>query len=125
MKRRFLCRAADFALALLLVFNLVSVLAPLAAALDLQEPYYAPALPAANTQPRHVVCTALSQAARAYYTGSSSVDSLMSLSGAADNTDSYAVTQNNSLYTALQTLMTQTHTYNSVNYSGTSAGSLA
>ena len=85
--------------------------------------FAAPPLPAANSQPRHVVCTELSAAASLYYTGEYSYEALSALPGAEDASDSWAVTQNNPLYTALQTLMSETQTFQG-SYSGSAAGSL-
>ena len=85
----------------------------------------APALPAANTETRHAAdCTQLSGDALAYYTGSYTYENLMALSGASNVSTSAAAKQNNALYTALQKLMTDTHTFQT-SYSGTGAGSLA
>jgi len=61
-----------------------------------------------NTAVRHVVCEQLSTKAKAYYTGSNVYESLSQLSGVSAPTNSYTATQNNPLYTALQTLMTDT-----------------
>ena len=83
-----------------------------------------PDRPEANTQTRHTVCTSLSDAALAYYTGEYSYDNLSALPGASDVSDSYAATQDNELYDALQTLMQQTQTFYPT-YSGYKAGSLA
>ena len=63
----------------------------------------------ANTAVRHELCTQLSAQANAYYTGSYTYENLSQLSGPASSTDSYAAMQDNALYTALQTLMTSTH----------------
>ena len=79
---------------------------------------------AANSQPRHTVCTALSEAAQTYYTGDYQYETLKALPGA-DSTDSYAATQNNPLYTRLHTLMSSTRNDTRVVYGGTSADSLA
>lgn len=81
-------------------------------------------LPDVNEQPRHIVCTALSQQAQAYYTGTYSYDALSTLSGATDTTTGYTAMQDNALFTALHTLMADTHTY-SCTYAGYKAGSLA
>ena len=43
---------------------------------------------ATNSKNRHVVCTALSEDAKAYYTGGYSYDTLKTLTGV-DSTDSY------------------------------------
>ena len=79
---------------------------------------------AANSQPRHTVCTALSGAAQTYYTGDYQYETLKALPGA-DSTDSYTATQNNPLYTRLHTLMSSTRNDTRVVYGGTSADSLA
>ena len=47
-----------------------------------------------NTATRHRVCTALSDQAEAYYTGSYTYDRLSALSGVSSPTDSWATTQN-------------------------------
>ena len=56
-----------------------------------------------NQGARHVVCTDLSQQALAYYTGENTYENLSLLQGKDAPTDSLAATQNNELYTALQT----------------------
>ena len=81
-------------------------------------------LPASNSKKRHIVCGELSGQAQAYYTGEYSYKSLITLSGASDASTSYSAAQNNELYSALQSLMSVTHTYYS-SYSGYSKGSLA
>ena len=81
-------------------------------------------LPGKNTAARHRVCTALSEAALNYYRGEYSYENLISLPGAADNSNSGAAAENNQLYSALKTLMSETHTYYT-KYSGYSKGSLA
>lgn len=81
-------------------------------------------LPAVNDQERHIVCTGLSEAAQAYYTEENSYASLSVLSGAADTTTGYTAMQNNDLFTALHSLMADTHRYYT-SYSGYKVGSLA
>ena len=78
-----------------------------------------------NAASRHITCTSLSSQAEAYYTkGSYDYDTISAMTGVY-STDSWTVTQNNPVYTALQKLMVDTHTNQSVVYSGTSSGSLA
>ena len=81
-------------------------------------------LPPVNEQPRHEVCTALSDAARAYYTGDYAYESLCALSGSSDNSTGYTAMQDNELFTVLHTLMTSTHFYYT-SYSGYGKSSLA
>ena len=81
-------------------------------------------LPAANEQPRHIVCTELSEAARAYYHDDYRYEKLSTLSGAADASTGYTAMQNNTLFDALHTLMTQTHGHYTT-YSGYAGNSLA
>lgn len=69
----------------------------------------------ANTGRRHVTCTSLSTQAEAYYTGSNTYQRLSLLKGVDAPKDSWAATQNNPLYTTLQTLMSDTQK-NSVSY---------
>ncbi len=91
-------------MALLLVLVLMlSVIVPVSAA----------ALPEKNNGVRHELCTALSAQAEAYYTGSYSWEQLSSLSGTP--TESSLEAMQSDLYTALQTLMTETQT-DSVTY---------
>ena len=79
-----------------------------------------------NTATRHEVCTSLSDQAKAYYTGSYTYAKLSALSGVSAPTDSWATTQNNPLYTALQTLMTDTHTvYSRYNPNGEQSDELS
>ena len=84
----------------------------------------APDLPSANTKVRHQVCTSLSSQAAAYYTGQYTYAQMSQLSGVNNAEDCWATTQNNPLYTRLQTLMSSTHTFYT-DYSGTSAGDMA
>ena len=84
---------------------------------------YAPPLPAVNSQPRHQTCTALSEQAKAYYSGTYSYNNLFALTGAKDNSTSEAAANHNALYDALHTLMSETH-QNYTGYSGFKAGSL-
>lgn len=86
--------------------------------------YAAGELPSPNTAARHTVCTALSEAALNYYSGEYSYENLVSLPGAQDISDSYAAAQNNELFDALRTLMSETHTYYT-KYGGYSKGALA
>lgn len=81
-------------------------------------------LPAKNTEARHQLCTQLSEEAQAYYSGAYGYESLLQLDGAGDASDSYAAMQNNPLFEALHTLMTDTHRYYTT-YSGYKSGSLA
>ena len=85
---------------------------------------YAPPLPAVNSQPRHQTCTALSEQAKAYYSGTYSYNNLFALTGAKDNSTSEAAANHNALYDALHTLMSETH-QNYTAYSGFKTGSLA
>lgn len=62
-----------------------------------------------NTGARDILCSELSSQALLYYTGEYSYQSLASLPGRSSPTDSYAATLNNPLYTALHTLMEDTH----------------
>ena len=84
----------------------------------------APDLPEANTEVRGEVCTSLSSAALAYYTGDNSYDVLSELSGYDDAYASDDVAELSALYAALQTLMTKTQTYRP-SYSSTKPGTLA
>ena len=79
---------------------------------------------ATNSQNRHVVCTALSEDAKAYYTGGYSYDTLKTLTGV-DSTDSYTASQNNPLYTKLYDLMSSTRNSTTVVYAGYTADSMA
>ena len=101
---------------ILLIVSILCLTAVCAAALG--------TLPAANEQPRHTVCTALSDSAKAYYTGGYQYSSLSALSGAQDISDGYAAMQDNALFSALHALMADTHEYYT-SYSGYSKGSLA
>ena len=72
-----------------------------------------------NQAMRHVVCDSRSTKANNYYTGEYTYDALSQLSGVSAPNNSYSTTQNNPLYTALQTLMTDTHkVYTEYNPSG-------
>ncbi len=62
-----------------------------------------------NSGTRHVLCDALSNKAKSYYTGNNTYEKLSQLSGVYAPNNSYSSTKNNELYTALQTLMTDTH----------------
>ncbi len=84
----------------------------------------AAALPPVNDQPRHTVCTALSDEAQAYYTGDDRYERLSTLSGARDVATGYTAMQDNALFDALHSLMARTHTYYTT-YSGYKSGSLA
>ncbi len=77
-----------------------------------------------NTGTRDVVCTELSDQALRYYSGTYSFDRLSALPGRSSPTNSYTATVNNPLYTALHTLMEDTHTFYTV-YSGYKDESLA
>lgn len=81
-------------------------------------------LPSKNTQPRHRVCTALSEQAQAYYTDAYSYDNLKNLSGAKDVSTSLCAMQDNELFSALHELMANTHSYQT-SYAGYKKGSLA
>lgn len=81
-------------------------------------------LPESNEQQRHIVCTALSEQARAYYADDCQYDRLCTLSGASDSSTGYTAMQNNELFDALHTLMTTTHQYQTT-YSGYGKSSLA
>ena len=81
-------------------------------------------LPAKNSAARHSVCTALSLSALQFYSGEYSYENLCSLSGSRNNESSFTAMQNNELYSALSTLMSETHTYYT-KYSGYNKGALA
>lgn len=81
-------------------------------------------LPSPNSEPRHIVCTELSEQAEAYYTGEYSFENLITLSGAQDVSTSFLAAQNNELYGRLHDLMSETHEYYT-GYSGYKPGSLA
>lgn len=81
-------------------------------------------LPPVNEQPRHTVCTELSEAAQSYYTGDDRYEKLCTLSGAADISTGYTAMQDNALFDALHTLMADTHVYYT-KYAGYDKGSLA
>lgn len=78
-----------------------------------------------NTGRRHTTCVSLSKQAQKYYTDTYTWENLSSLAGVYAPDDSYVATQDNPLYSALRTLMTDTHTYRNVVYSGTGNNSLA
>ena len=78
-----------------------------------------------NSGTRDQVCTELSAKAQAYYTGTYSYANLSALGGASDTSTSYNAMQNNPLYTALNKLMTVTHTNQNVKYDGYASNSLA
>ena len=82
MKHTFLSRLLICLLAVCLVLGQVSYFGLTARAeggqtesLQPGEPVWAPSLPAANAETRHVVCTQLSDQALAYYTGSNTYES--------------------------------------------------
>ena len=77
-----------------------------------------------NTGTRDLPCTELSIQALAYYTQGYEYESLSHLSGRSSPTDSYTATLNNPLYTALHTLMADTHEVSTV-YNGYEPLSLA
>lgn len=79
----------------------------------------------ANRAVRHTPCLSLSTQAKDYYTADDTYESLSALCGMFSPSDSQKVTQDNPLYTALQALMTQTHTNQRVTYSGYSSNALA
>ena len=79
----------------------------------------------ANRAVRHTPCLSLSTQAKDYYTADDTYESLSALCGMFSPSDSQQVTVDNPLYTALQTLMTQTHTNQRVTYSGYSSSALA
>lgn len=79
--------------------------------------------PTPNSNPLHIVCEELSDSASRYYSGEYSYERLSQLNGCADNLNSYTACQNNELYNALQTHMSQTHKNYTV-YSGSSKNSL-
>lgn len=97
---------------------------PSAYAAEEDDLLYAPPLPAVNSQLRHQTCTALSEQAKAYYSGTYSYTNLSALNGAEDDSTSEAAAKNNALFDALHTLMAETH-QNYTGYSGTKPGSLA
>ena len=80
--------------------------------------------PVGNSQLRHTVCTGLSEAARAYYSGEYAYSRLSQLSGATAIASGEAAMRHNELYDALHKLMTETHTFYPT-YSGYKKGSLA
>ena len=84
----------------------------------------AAALPPVNDQPRHIVCSGLSDMAQDYYTGDYSYEKLSALTGAQDASTGYTAMHNNALFGALHALMAKTHTYYTT-YSGYKSGSLA
>lgn len=104
------------ALAVLLAFAVSLVSTPHISALGV--------LPTPNEQQRHLVCTALSESARAYYTDDYRYDTLSTLSGAFDTATGYTAMRDNALFDALHTLMSDTHGYRT-SYSGYEKGSLA
>ncbi len=65
-----------------------------------------------NSGTRHVVCTALSSQANAYYTGSNTFDSVSALSASASDPMNSAMFQK--LHTLMQTTMTRTVSYSSL-----------
>ncbi len=77
-----------------------------------------------NTGIRDMLCTDLSKQAISYYTGKYSYDTLSALSGRSSPTDSYTATLENPLYTALHTLMADTHEVSTI-YNGYKELSLA
>lgn len=81
-------------------------------------------LPEPNSELRHTVCTELSPQAKEYYTDDFSYSRLCTLSAAEDISTSYAATLDNDMYSALHSLMADTHTY-FASYSGYNKGSLA
>ena len=103
-------------ISVMIAFAAVFFIVPQAAALG--------ELPQPNDQPRHEVCTALSQAAQEYYHDDNSYEKLSKLSGAADISDSYRAMQHNPLFSQLHSLMASTHTHYTV-YSGYGTNSLA
>ena len=68
-----------------------------------------------NTGARHTLCTELSAQAKAYYTGNYRIEKLCALDGVDAPKDSWLATQNNPLYSALQTLMSETQ-INTISY---------
>ena len=78
-----------------------------------------------NRAKRHSLCTELSAQALDYYTGDFSYENLSTLSGVYAPADSWQATQDNELFSALQSLMTDTHTNQNVVYSGYSENALA
>ncbi len=111
--RQILLRALSLALALVLtVYGTGAIFAESSAGI--------------NNAQRHVVCSELSDAAMAYYTGDYSIEALQALPGAADRSDSYAATQDNPLYDALRELMQSTlRKENLPDYGGFGQNSLA
>ncbi len=77
-----------------------------------------------NTGTRELPCTELSTQALAYYTHGYEYEALCDLSGRSSPTDSYVATLGNPLYTALHTLMEDTHEVSTV-YNGYEPLSLA
>ncbi len=105
--------------------SLLSLLLILCVFVSCLSPVWAATGPLVSNQgQRHVLCTDLSQQALDYYTGENTYENLSLLQGRDAPTDSWAATQNNALYTALQTLMTETHTVSAI-YEGYAEGSLA
>lgn len=77
-----------------------------------------------NGSSRHVVCTALSDQAKAYYEGGWEYENLSLLPGVDNAESSYEATQNNALYETLSRLMSETQVF-LPEYSGKDDGSLA
>ena len=77
-----------------------------------------------NTGIRDDLCTELSTQALRYYTGNYNYESLSALSGRYSPSDSYTATVSNPLYSALHSLMAETHTFYPI-YSGYESNSLA
>ncbi len=116
--RFMLSKLLRMSLSLLLVFTI------LLSCLPCMLTYAATGTLISNTGIRDDLCTELSSQALRYYTGNYTYTSLSALSGRYSPGDSYTATQNNPLYTALHTLMEDTHTFYPI-YSGYSATSLA
>ncbi len=100
------------------------ILAILLSCVPIPSAQAATGTPTGNTGTRDVLCTELSTQAMAYYAGQYRYETLSSLSGRSNPADSYTATLNNPLYTALHTLMDDTHEVSTV-YSGYEELSLA
>ena len=109
MERRRLIKPIAWILTLVMILSMFSGVTVFAATGTLTR----------NSATRHQVCTALSTKAKSYYTGSYTYANLSKLNGVYSPNDSWAAMQNNSLYNALKSLMTTTHTvYAEYNPSG-------
>ena len=106
------------------ILSLFFVFAVLFSCLPVISVYGATGTLTGNTGTRDELCTELSTQALAYYNGMYNYDILSALSGRNDPADSYTATLNNPLYTALHTLMEDTHEVSTI-YNGYEELSLA